>query len=76
MVEEQVKIKKSLINLFPSAHDIFVDTELQECSVQISVDEFIDNLSERLLNDNIFFTVVDFNDTYPYKYVFEYRYDT
>ncbi len=73
MMNESVKVKKSLKKLFPSAHGFFIDSELKECSIIINADDYIGEPQEKLLSDNIFFSVIDFNDVFPYKYVFAYQ---
>jgi hypothetical protein len=72
-MNEQVKVKKSLQKIFPSAHGFFADTDLRECSVMVSIDDFIGEPREKLFSDDVFFSVVDYNDIYPYKYVFAYQ---
>lgn len=71
--QEQVKIKKSLKKLFPSALQIFVDTSLKECSVLITIDDYDGQIEGYLFQDEIVYQMVDYNDIVPFKYVFSYQ---
>ncbi len=71
--QEQVKIKKSLKKLFPSASQIFVDTSLKECSVLITIDDYHGQIEGYLFQDEILYQMVDYNDIVPFKYVFSYQ---
>lgn len=73
MKNEIKQVSKGLQGLFASAADIYINTDLKECEVQISVDEFRGEISERLVDSNVHFFMVDYWDTYPYKYVFSYK---
>lgn len=71
--QEQFKIKKSLKKLFPTASQIFVDTAVKECSVIISIDDYQGQFEGFLFEDEVQYKMVDFNDNYPFKYVFAYQ---
>ena len=72
-LQEQVKIKKSLKKLFPSASQIFVDTSVKECSVIITMDDYNGQLDGYLFQDEVQYQMVDYNDIVPFKYVFAYQ---
>lgn len=73
MNAEVEKVTDSLKKLFVTASDIYVDTENKECEAKISVDEFRGDITEKLFEGGVQFTMVDYWDTLPFKYVFEYR---
>ncbi len=73
MDTEKSKVASSLKRLFESASDIYVDTLNKECEAKISVDEFQGEISERLFEGGVQFMMVDYWDTFPFKYVFQYR---
>jgi hypothetical protein len=73
MDTEKSRVTASLKKLFESASDIYVDTLNKECEAKISVDEFQGEISERLFEGGVQFMMVDYWDTYPFKYVFQYR---
>ena len=73
MDTESSKVINSLKKLFPTAYDIYVDTENKECEAKISVDEFQGEITERLFQDGVQFVMVDYWDTLPFKYVFQYK---
>ena len=73
MIAELDRVNKSLKKLFPSAYDIFIDPLNKECELKISVDEFLGELTEKLVEDGIRFQMVDYWDVLPFKYVFEYQ---
>jgi hypothetical protein len=72
MESEILRVTKCLKSTFVSASDIFVDTFLQECEVKVSVDEFEGEIDRRIFGNGVKLDMVDFNDIYPYKYVFSY----
>ncbi len=72
METEASKVSQSLKKLFLSASDVYVDTESKECEAKISVDEFRGEITERLFESGFQFVMVDYWDTYPFKYVFHY----
>jgi|LZCG01.1.fsa_nt_gb hypothetical protein len=72
-MSEEERVKEGLRKLFPSAKQIFVETELKECSAIISVDDFQGELIETLIENKTKYEMVDLNDVYPYKYVFAYK---
>lgn len=76
MNEETTLVTNSLKKLFSSASDIYVDTETKECEAKISVDEFRGEISGRLFESGVQFTMVDYWDTLPFKYIFEYKINT
>ena len=73
MNSEVTKVTDSLRKLFETASDIYVDTKTKECEARISVDEFRGEITDRLFEGGVQFLMVDYWDTYPFKYVFEYR---
>jgi hypothetical protein len=72
MESEVIRVTDSLKKLFLTASDIYVDTENKECEAKISVDEFRGEITERLYESGFQFLMVDYWDTYPFKYVFQY----
>jgi len=72
MESEILHVEKSLKETFSSASNIYVDPVNKECEVTISVDDFQGEIEERLFENGVFLTMVDYCDTYPYKYVFNY----
>ena len=72
MEPEIVQVEKSLKKSFGSASNIYVDPVLKECEVTISIDDFQGEIEERLFENGVFLTMVDYCDIYPYKYVFNY----
>ena len=56
-----------------TANDIFVDPDQHECEVKVSVDEFEGEITRHLYGHGVKLNMVDFSDTYPFKYVFSYR---
>ncbi|NCA86485.1 MAG: hypothetical protein EOM83_13090 [Clostridia bacterium] len=70
---ETDQVTGALRKVFTSASDIYVDTETKECEAKISVDEFRGDITERLFADGVQFKVIDFWDTYPFKYVLQYH---
>ncbi|MCF8302600.1 MAG: hypothetical protein K9I94_04920 [Bacteroidales bacterium] len=73
MEHEKLQVRQSLINLFESASDIFVDPATKECEVKVSVDEYQGEISGLLYDNNVKLEMIDYWDTYPYKYVFSYK---
>ncbi len=73
MDTESERIASSLKKLFSTASDIYVNTTTKECEAKISVDEFRGEITERMYQDGIQFSMVDYWDSLPFKYVFEYR---
>ena len=73
MNTEVDKVTNSLRKLFETASDIYVDTENKECEAKISVDEFQGEITKKLFESGVQFTMVDYWDTLPFKYVFQYR---
>lgn len=73
MTAEETKVRNSLRKLFESASNIYVDTKTKECEARISVDEFRGEITEKLFEDGVQFIMVDYWDTLPFKYVFQYR---
>jgi hypothetical protein len=73
MNAEVNKVTNSLKKLFESASDIYVDTENKECEAKISVDEFQGEITNKLYEGGVQFIMVDYWDTLPFKYVFQYR---
>lgn len=73
MNTEVTIVTDSLRKLFETASDIYVDTKTKECEAKISVDEFQGEITGRLIEDGVQFLMVDYWDTYPFKYVFQYR---
>ncbi len=67
------KVTSSLKKLFESASDIYVDTKNKECEAKVSVDDFRGEITNRLFESGVQFTMVDYWDTLPFKYVFQYR---
>jgi len=47
MMNESVKVKKSLKKLFFSAHGFFIDSELKERSIIINADDYIGELKDK-----------------------------
>lgn len=72
MEKEITKVKECLQRTFKSASDIFIDPSSGECEVKVSVDEFEGEISRRLFSNGVKLSMVDYNDTYPFKYVFSY----
>ncbi len=72
MTSEINKVEKSLKGSFHSASNIYVDPISKECEVTISIDDFQGEIEERLYENGVFLTMVDYCDTFPYKYVFNY----
>jgi hypothetical protein len=70
---EKQSVEAGLRLLFNSASDIFIDTEIKECEVKISVDEYQGELREMLFENGMQFSMVDYCDIYPFKYVFSYK---
>jgi len=73
-MDEQRYVLAGLKALFPSASDLYVDINHKECEIKVSVDEFQGEIRESLIGNYIRFTMVDYCDTYPYKYVFAYQF--
>lgn len=73
MSNEVIKVTDSLRKLFETASDIYVDIQTKECEARISVDEFQGEITSRLYEGGVQFLMVDYWDTYPFKYVFQYR---
>ena len=71
--EESLQVTSGLSKLFASANDIFIDTTNKECEVSVSIDDFQGEIMERLVEDKVHYFMVDYCDTYPYKYVFSYQ---
>lgn len=72
MSEEQIRVSQSLQSFFSSASNIYVDPETKECEVTVSVDEFQGEISGYLHESGVKLQMVDYCDTYPFKYVFNY----
>jgi hypothetical protein len=70
---ERQTVEAGLRKLFTSATDIFIDTNVKECEVKISVDEYQGELVGQLFENGIRFNMVDYCDIYPFKYVFSYK---
>ena len=70
---ETEQVTDALRKVFITASDIFVDPDTKECEAKISVDEFRGDITERLFADGVQFKVIDYWDTYPFKYVLQYR---
>lgn len=75
MNAEETRVTDSLRKLFVTASDIYVDTKNKECEAKISVDEFRGEITEKLFESGVQFTMVDYWDTLPFKYVFQYRFN-
>ena len=73
MNTEATKVSDSLRKLFPTASNIFVDTQNKECEVHISVDDFRGIINEKLFEDGVQFLMIDYWDNLPFKYIFEYK---
>lgn len=73
MEQEIQQVSRGLSGLFTSASDIFIDTDLKECEVKVSVDDFRGEIDERLVDSHVHYFMVDYCDTFPYKYVFSYK---
>lgn len=73
MNTEIKQVEGCLKNLFESATDIFVDTQSKECEVKISVDDYLGEFDNTLIDNKVKLKMVDFCDTYPFKYVFSYN---
>jgi hypothetical protein len=73
METEKTVIESGLRSLFATASDIFIDPSIKECEVKISVDEFQGEILGNLYESGIRFNMVDYCDTYPFKYVFSYK---
>jgi hypothetical protein len=73
METEITRVTKCLEGNFISASDIFVDTNVKECEVKVSVDEFEGEIIRKLYGNGMKLDMVDFSDIYPFKYVFSYR---
>ncbi|MBU2650173.1 MAG: hypothetical protein KKA81_04500 [Bacteroidetes bacterium] len=72
MEDEAQQVIRCLQAAFASASDIYVDTELKECEAKVSVDDFRGEISGKFSEMGITLEMVDFCDTFPYKYVFSY----
>lgn len=70
---EVEQVTNSLKKLFETASDVYVDTENKECEAKISVDEFRGEITSKLFEGGVQFTMIDYWDTLPFKYVFQYR---
>jgi hypothetical protein len=74
LAESEVsRVEDSLCELFESAMDIYVDTDMKECEVTVSEGDFKGALDHDLEHGSFLFTMVDFSDIKPFKYVFGYR---
>ena len=73
MEAEILHIEKSLKGAFSSASNIFVDPVHKVCEVTISIDDFQGEHIGNLYEDGITFSMVDYCDVYPFKYVFNYE---
>ncbi|HPE55902.1 MAG TPA: hypothetical protein PK904_05870 [Bacteroidales bacterium] len=73
-MNEKEQVEHALRSAFSSASQIYVDTVNHECEVYVSVDEFIGEISQTILSDSVYFKMVDYCDTLPYKYVFNYTF--
>jgi len=73
MSTESTTVAESLKKLFHTAYDIYVNTATKECEAKISVDEFQGEITEKLYQDGVQFIMVDYWDSLPFKYVFEYK---
>lgn len=73
MNTEVTKVTDSLRKIFETASDIYVDTKTKECEAKISVDEFQGEITGKLFESGVQFIMVDYWDTLPFKYVFQYR---
>ncbi len=76
MEQEIGLVTNGLRSLFNSATDIFVDPLNKECEVKVSIDEYQGEFEGRLVSANIHYILVDYCDTYPFKYVFSYQFIT
>ncbi len=73
METEIQQVEKSLRDTFQTASNIYVDTHTRECEVFISVDEYQGEISHVILTNGVILRMVDYCDTYPFKYVFNYK---
>jgi len=71
---EKENVTQSLKKMFPSAYNVFVDENVKYCEISISVDDFQGTISQKLTENGIQFEMIDYWDSYPFKYVFSYRY--
>ena len=71
--ERTRKNKEKFAENLPVRSQFFVDTDLKECSIMVSVDDFVGEPQEKLLSNNVYLSVIDYNDIYHYKYVFAYQ---
>ena len=72
MEMEISQVDKSLRDCFESASNIYVDPANNECEVTVSIDDFQGEIDERLFENGVFLSMIDYCDVYPYKYVFNY----
>ncbi|MBN1340432.1 MAG: hypothetical protein JXA03_13975 [Bacteroidales bacterium] len=73
MNDEVNIVKINLRQAFVSASDIYVDIMNKVCEVTVSVDDFQGESIGYIVTDSITFTMIDYVDNYPFKYVFSYR---
>lgn len=72
MEYEKLKVANSLKQTFSTAHNIYIDTVTKECEVSISVDDYEGESLQPFFEEGVKFHLVDYCDTYPFKYVFNY----
>lgn len=72
MATEIEQVEHGLRMAFASASNIYVDTNTSECEVFISVDDFQGEIDSTIYTEGVYLKMVDYCDTYPYKYIFNY----
>ena len=72
MHAEIPQVEKCLRQAFSSANDIFIDPLSKECETKISVDEYEGEFDHYIIRNKVRLKLIDYNDTYPFKYVFSY----
>lgn len=73
MTAEKLQVEKCLRQAFSSANDIFIDPQSKECEAKISVDEYEGEFDHFIISNKVKLKLIDYNDTYPFKYVFSYK---
>jgi len=73
-METEIKqVEQCLREAFASASNIYVDPQTAECEVFISVDDYHGELDEAIYQNGVLLKMVDYCDTYPFKYIFNYK---
>ncbi|MCF8228963.1 MAG: hypothetical protein K9G58_02255 [Bacteroidales bacterium] len=70
---EKKQVETCLKRVFQTASDVFIDPGTKECEVKVSIDEYQGEIEHQIIENKVKLKMVDFCDTYPFKYVFSYK---